>query len=320
MPKKDIDLLKDPVEGALLPERSVEPVRNLLPLRGDIFENLMRVCRGIERLETQQVKWVKERIETGYERTRLVNAHLIQIEGLPPFPSMEVALESALMQLTHEQLEFMRKEGRSPFKFQLKLVSPPNDFDSLRRLVDGQPRRMHTPGSRGGELTWGSQAPLCIDLDVLKHLAKQPLVSSGHEWRWSFYQGDQIIEDATREPWDDASLPTEERLQRFKSEWAKAGVHGTDRFAWTTAMADALEQGKPLDIRFVDDRMDTEKFILERNTVLDEEGVFEDNGTHVCIIGCFSSIGREPGLTIDFATGQRPHHEFRAEVDGHMDF
>lgn len=258
-------------------------------------------------LEGPQVEWVTAQIEAGYERSQVVNAPLLKVKGVPAFPTKEAALKSALKQLTPKQVEFMMTQGRSPFTFQVKISGPNNRLDLARTLVNGQPHRMDLPA--GGQ----KQSDLKIWEQAEQHMSGRADSPKAVEWKWSFYQSEQIIEP---EQWDDVSETVEARLAKYKEQWAKAGMKGTDRFSQATAMADGLERGKPLDVRFNGDATNTAEYEVWNFTVLDEEGGFTEDKIRFLVGGIFYPYDRYADLNCYNAGFQVGDARFRAAADG----
>ena len=146
------------------------------------------------KLEGHQIEWVKKNIEENYDRTRLVNAPLFEEEGVPQFPSREASLNSALKQLTKEQVDYMMKNEINPFTFQIKLVSTSNRLGLARKLINGQPKRMNIPNQQ--------QQDLYIKEKVAQYLATET-ESKKMEWKWELFQGEQIMKP---EAWDNPSV------------------------------------------------------------------------------------------------------------------
>ncbi|MFT7184282.1 MAG: hypothetical protein ACI9QC_000620 [Oceanicoccus sp.] len=257
-------------------------------------------------LEPAQAEWVREHIEAGYERSKVVNAPLLRVEGVPAFPEKEAVLKSALEGLTKKQVEFMMQEGRSPFTLQVKAVGPSSRLDLVEKLLDRQPKKMSIPN---GE----SQQDLTIWSTARQHMSTRISQGSGIVWKWDFYQSEQII---GTESWDDITLAIEDRLAKYRTEWEKAGMRGTDRSSWATAMADGLESGKPLDIRFTDDATTTEEYEEWNATILDEEGELTDGGYRHLVGGCFDPYDRYAYLNGCNADVQGDSARFRASCDG----
>jgi hypothetical protein len=272
-------------------------IRNVLVRASEVTTEAVETYET--ELEPAQAEWVREHIEAGYERSKVVNAPLLTVEGVPAFPEKEAVLKSALEGLTRKQVEFMMQEGRSPFTLQVKAVGPSSRLDLVEKLLDGQ----------HGE----SQQGLKIWSKARQHMSTRISQGSGIVWKWDFYQSEQII---GTEPWDDITLAIEDRLAKYRAEWEKAGMRGTDRSSWTTAMADGLESGKPLDIRFKDGAATTQKYEEWNFTILDEEGELTDGGYRYLVSGCFTPNNRHPLLAVSFAIYSLACTRFRASCDG----
>ncbi|QQR54524.1 hypothetical protein IPG41_05000 [Candidatus Peregrinibacteria bacterium] len=257
-------------------------------------------------LEGPQVEWVRKGIEARYDRTRLVNAPLLEEEGVPAFPDKEAALKSALKQLTREQVAYMMEEGRSPFMFQMKLVGPSKKgIDLQRTLVNGQPKRMGTPKQ--------GQQEMYVWEGAERHLASKPAGKT--EWKWEFVQGEQIIEPQKE---DDVSLLVEDRVKQVRRARPK-GMRGTDRYTLATLMADGLEAGKPLDIRFKGDAMNTEEYEVWNATLMDEEGELTE-GQYRCLVGGgFVPNDRYAYLYRFSVLNRNGGARFRSSVDGSIE-
>lgn len=260
-------------------------------------------------LETLQVEWVKEKVEAGYERTKVVNAPLFGRAGIPPFPTKKNVLKSALKGLTQKQVEFMMQEGRSPFTFQVKAVGPSNRIDLIENLLDGQPKRMNASNGQ-------TQPNLEILLEAREHMSARKNASSGIEWKWDFYQAEQIIDN---EDWDDQSLTIEDRLLKYKEKWQASGMRGTDRWSLATAMADGLERGNPMDVRFKDGSSDTTEYEQWNLTVADEEGVLTHDDSHFFVCSNFDPGGRGTHLDIENIKSEGVGARFRASCDGSIE-
>lgn len=232
------------------------------------------------------------------------------MRGVPAFPFKEAALKSALRQLTPKQVEFMMEPGRSPFSFQVKISGPSDRLDLVRALTNGQPHKMDLPA--GGK----KQSDLKIWERAEQHMSGRADSPKAIEWKWSFYQAEQIIEP---EHWDDVNETTENRLAKYKAQWAKAGMKGTDRFSQATAMADGLERGRPLDVRFNGDATNTDQYGVLKFTVLDEEGGFTESGAHYLVDGFFNPDARGARLNRCYTGSRDGNACFRAAADGSIE-
>src|SRR3990167_9165599 len=95
-------------------------------------------------LEAHQVEWVRQGIEAGFERSKVVNGPLLKLppeKGVPAFPSKEATLRSVLKQLTPELVAYMMAEG---FSFQMILETPSDRLDLQEVLINGQPHSSPT--------------------------------------------------------------------------------------------------------------------------------------------------------------------------------
>src|SRR3989339_510633 len=234
------------------------------------------------KLSPEQVTWVREGIERDYDRTKLVNVPVLEGKGVPRFPSKEAALKSALKELKPEQVDYMM-ESPNPFSFQIKLVTPSNRLDLQRKLINDQPKRMGMPNQE--------QQDLYINPSVEQHITSQNNTQQ-IEWKWEFGQGEQIMQ---LEAWDDVKLTREVRRQRFKAQLPQ-GMKGTDLFTWATRMADALEKGKPLDIKFANDATNSSEYEEFLYTILDELGVLTEDQIRFLVDGYFYPYGRKAYL------------------------
>lgn len=257
------------------------------------------------KLTPEQAEYVCEAIDTGYERYKVVNRPLIGKEGVPGFPSKDVVLRSALAQLTSVEVDYMMEEGRVPFGFRLKLVCPNNRVDLTRTLINGQPKKMSTSSVR--------QKDLEIWDRVARHLIFRNNGNSNIEWKWSFYQGPQVID--TVEAWDDHSKPVQARLVAFKNQLPE-GMKGTDRFDLATSMADGLEAGKPMDIRFEADATNLKSYEQWDFTLADEEGQFKEGSVSYIVGGSFCPDYRRAYLGDRRTDFRADFVRFRASVDG----
>ncbi len=258
------------------------------------------------RLNAPQVEWVRKGIEARYDRTRLVNTPLIKIDGVPDFPEKEAVLRSALGQLTREQVAYMMGQGRSPFLFQIKLVAPSSKVDLLKKLLNGQPSQMNTPTA--------NQREAYVYPATERHLAGRPSPEK-YEWKWEFYQGEQVMQVQKE---DDVALKLKDRATRIRDKRPK-GMRGTDRFSWTTRMADCLEEGKPLDVRFKDHARNILASEVCNFTVLDEEGELIEDRNHILVSGAFrpdSRCARLSGCSADFPDESAC---FRSSVEGSVE-
>ena len=298
--QKDLSAIQDAVREAIaqMEEMNGEVAGNTAPERVDIYET---------QLEGPQVEWVRSGIEARYDRTRLVNAPLLKVDGVPAFPDKEAALKSALKQLTREQVAYMMEEGRSPFMFQMKLVGPSKKgIDLQRTLINEQPKRMGVPKQE--------QQEVYVPEGVERHLEGRSSAEKT-EWKWEFVQGEQIIEPQKE---DDVSLLVGDRVEKVRRA-RPTGMRGTDRYTLATLMADGLEQGKPLGCRFKDDATNTEEYEVLNATLMDEEGEFTEHQYRYLVRGGFDPILREAcvhGCHVDF---QADRAGFRASVDGSIE-
>ena len=258
-------------------------------------------------LEGPQVEWVRKGIEARYERSRLVSGPLLETEGVPAFPSMEAVLKSALKQLTREKVAYMMEEGRPAFSFQMKLVTPSKQVKLQKTLVNGQPKRMDTPDQKQQDLYVWDKAEA--------HLASRPSQEK-MEWKWEFIQADQLIEEPQKG--DDASLRLEDRVKSMKRSRPE-GMRGMDRHSWAALMADSLEQGKPLDIRFKGNAMNTPEYEKWLFTVLDEEGELTEGGNRYLVGGFFNPDTRRACLAGYNADRRSDDARFRSSVDGSIE-
>ena len=259
-------------------------------------------------LSPEQAEYVREAVEAGYERSMVVNRPLIGKKGVSAFPTKEEALKSALTQLTPAQVDYMMEEGRVPFSFQVKLVAPNNRIDLARALLDGQPKKMNTRSQNQQELfVWGRAE---------RHLTGRNDGNSKIEWKWSFYQDQQVIDEV--EAWDNVHLDLEDRVSAFKAQLPE-GMKGTDRFTWAASMADGLEKGKPMDIRFKGDATDTESYEKWHFTILDEEGELTEGGIRYLVGGDFNPGNRYANLDSCGAYRRDGNARLRAAVDGSIE-
>ena len=170
-------------------------------------------------LEAHQVEWVRQGIEAGFERSKVVNAPLLALDsskGVPVFPSKEATLRSALKQLTPELVAYMMEEG---FNFQIILETPSDRLDLQETLINGQPYHMDTPDQAQQDLNfWGP---------AKAHLLSRPSAST-IQWKWNFVQGSQLV---GAQKGEDFSLKVEERRDQVRANRPQA-VHGMRRFEW----------------------------------------------------------------------------------------
>lgn len=261
-------------------------------------------------LSPEQAEYVREAIEADYERSLAVNRPLLVKKGMPEFPAKAEVLRAALSQLTPAQAEYMMEEGRVPFSFRVKLVAPNNRLDLVRTLLDGQPKQMSTESQQQQNLHTWERAE--------RHLTGGNCGSKNVEWKWSFYQAEQVIDEV--EAWDNTDLPIKERVAAFR-EQLPAGMKGTDRFDWATSMADGLEAGKPMDICFKGNATDTNSYEKWHFTLLDEEGEFAENDYRYLVSGYFYPDYRRRAHLYSYrADGQRDRARLRASVDGSIKF
>lgn len=311
--QKELPAIQDAMRGAIaqMEEMNGGEVAGLsTAIKKGIAKAGEPVAEAVDGYETQleapQVEWVRKGIKARYDRTRLVNAPLLEVKGVPTFPDKEAALKSALKQLSREQVAYMMEEGRSPFVFQMKLVGPSKKgIDLQRTLVNGQPKRMGTPKQ--------GQQEMYVWEPVERHLASKPAGKT--EWKWEFVQGEQIIEPQKE---DDVSLLVEDRVKRVRRARPK-GMRGTDRYTLATLMADGLEQGKPLDIRFKGDAMNTEEYEVWNATLMDEEGELTEGQYRYLVSGFFDPDSRKAYLYRYRVNGQDGRARFRSSVDGSIE-
>lgn len=260
-------------------------------------------------LEAHQVEWVRKGIEARYARSHLVNGPLIGTKDVPDFPSMEVALQAALKQLTREQVAYMMEPDRPPFIFQMRLITPSSRLDLQRRLINHQPRRMDTSDQ--------TQQDVYIPSRLQEHLAGRPS-SRKMEWEWEFVQGDDLIKGP--QEGDDTALGLRVRMKRARQSRPK-GMRGVDRYTWTTLMADSLREGRPLDIHFKEDATGTTEHEKWLHTILDEEGEFKNGGYTYLVGGDFDPYARDgflDGYFVDghLVDGRDRDARFRTSVGG----
>lgn len=310
---EELPVIKEQIQGSLIAPMEEEN-NKVAGLSTAINKGLVGTAKtGPEQegtyetqLEGPQVEWVRKGIEARYDRTRLVNAPLLEVDGVPAFPDKEAALKSALKQLTREHVAYMMEEGRSPFMFQMKLVGPSKKgIDLQRTLVNGQPKRMGTPKQ--------GQQEMYVWEGAERHLASKPAGKT--EWKWEFVQGEQIIEPQKE---DDLTLLVEDRVKRVKRSRPK-GMRGTDRYTLATLMADGLEAGKPLDIRFKGDAMNTEEYEVWNATLMDEEGELTEGGNRCLVSGDFLPFLRKAYLNGYRVYDRADLARFRSSVDGSIE-
>src|SRR3989339_570872 len=191
-------------------------------------------------------------------------------------------IDNCETKLNPEQVDYMM-ESPNPFSFQIKLVTPSNRLDLQRKLINDQPKRMGMPNQE--------QQDLYINPSVEQHITSQNNTQQ-IEWKWEFGQGEQIMQ---LEAWDDVKLTREVRRQRFKAQLPQ-GMKGTDLFTWATRMADALEKGKPLDIKFANDATNSSEYEEFLYTILDELGVLTEDQIRFLVDGYFYPYGRKAYL------------------------
>ena len=236
-----------------------------------------------------------------------MNAPLFKLERVPTYPSKEDVFKAVLQGLTRKQVEFMMESGRSPFTFQVKAVGQNDDLDLIEQLLNGQPKLMSIKNSQ-------QQQDMKFLREVKSQMSNERSSIKGVFWKWDFFQAEQTI---GTEDWDELlNLSIEERLKKYKEEWEKAGMHGTDRWSWAAAMAAALKRGEPMDVHFTANVKNTRALDQWNITVIDKEGVFESDKGQYLLTGSFDPNESYAYLSKYPMKSDNSQFRFRASCDG----
>ncbi|MFA6023973.1 MAG: hypothetical protein WC777_02030 [Candidatus Gracilibacteria bacterium] len=231
---------------------------------------------------------VEDIVKTGFESSREANAGLFGEPGVPTLPGSKETIDHIIrtMQgaLSKGTIDSLR-EGGAEVMYQNKLVSPRDRLDLVTRLVNGQPRRMGTEASPQQDLDldaedqWigsylaDNRQPQGEERFRNIRLSPPPSRVQNPTWFGELVHGAQSV--TKPQGWDDSSLTSDDRFRIFWEKKRRDGIRGTDIHTWATLTALGLREGKPLDIKFRDDRADTEEKTELHPTFLDEEGFYE---------------------------------------------